>query len=177
MASYPLDHHNHSSSCSCPSTPSSMAQTLEELSFERSLSGFAQKGDVRTMESLLDKGHPVDGQIGQKGHTPLHYAARSGHVVACRLLLNRGARLDVRTAAGGSSVLHSAVYGRKVEVVRMLLSQGADCMVQDADGMTAVHKAWQMGEKEIAEMLNYACQAAMGVRDMKGRLPRECGQS
>lgn len=63
-----------------------VAESLDEMDFQRSLAGAAQAGDVGRMRGLIARGAKVDGD-GESGYAPLHYAARHGHVQACLLLL------------------------------------------------------------------------------------------
>lgn len=65
--------HSHTAACAenCPhTTPSPYAQTLDELSFERSLHGSANAGDLARVEKLLSKNTFVD-ERDYAGYTAL----------------------------------------------------------------------------------------------------------
>lgn len=55
----------------------------------------AHRGDVRAIELLVGAGAAVD-EVGDMGHTPLHYAVKCGHPEAVRCLLRYGANRSVQ---------------------------------------------------------------------------------
>ncbi|GAQ78214.1 hypothetical protein KFL_000090600 [Klebsormidium nitens] len=137
------EHVGPGGACACSShAPSGVEQGLEELNFQRSLSGAALSGDLNKVRRILDRTPLQGGQDDdQGGYTPLHYAARNGHQDICRLLLERGAVVDARTPAGRATPLHRAAYGGHVDIVKLLLRHGADPRAKDADGQTPHDKA------------------------------------
>ena len=73
----------------------------------RSISGFSPlmfvaRGDKREspekVRLLLEHGAPVN-EVGPRGRTALHYAARAGHTEVIKVLLEFGARLDIEDEA------------------------------------------------------------------------------
>jgi hypothetical protein len=79
--------------CNCAARPSGLAETLDELSFQRSACSAAQLGQVDKLARILQRNPSAvhsDGGAGSSGYTPLHYAARAGHVQAIELLLAHG---------------------------------------------------------------------------------------
>ena len=81
--------------CSCALTNVSCQQSLDEIDFERGLSGAAQRNDLLRLEHLLVAGRAdpdtpaVRGEDGIPiGHSPLIIAALAGHTDACKLLIN-----------------------------------------------------------------------------------------
>ncbi|KAK0616169.1 hypothetical protein B0T14DRAFT_522653 [Immersiella caudata] len=74
------------------------------------LTKVAEEGDVRMLETLVEKGARLDKQ-------PLAVAAAQGQKPTVRWLLNRGVRPDLR-------ILQGAVKGGHVPVVVSLLKQG-----------------------------------------------------
>ena len=62
--------HVNSSGCHCSSKPSSCAQSLTEMDFERGIWQAALDGDVKRVKSLLDKGGDPDARDGS-GYTAL----------------------------------------------------------------------------------------------------------
>ncbi|XP_075030896.1 ankyrin repeat domain-containing protein 39 isoform X1 [Calonectris borealis] len=104
--------------------------------------------------------------------SPQHYASRNGHLGVCRLLLQRGARCDARTP-GGATPLHRASYCGHLAVARLLLAHGADPATADEDGRTSLHKAAEQGHRELCALLLRHSPALAGIRDAKGRRPRD----
>ena len=89
-------HHGSGSShqCSCALTSASCQQSLDEVDFERGLSGAAQRNDLSRLEQLLVAGRAdpespaVRGDDGiPVGHSPLIIAALAGHADACKILI------------------------------------------------------------------------------------------
>eukprot|EP01130_Rhizamoeba_saxonica_P004251 TRINITY_DN1743_c0_g1_i5.p1 TRINITY_DN1743_c0_g1~~TRINITY_DN1743_c0_g1_i5.p1 ORF type:complete len:136 (-),score=18.03 TRINITY_DN1743_c0_g1_i5:39-446(-) len=114
--------------------------------------GAAISGDIRKMESLLNKGADVNGK-DSSGYTALHYAARSGNVDICKLLLRNRASANVSTLAGGVTPLHRAAYMGRTQVVQMLIDSGANVNLVDNDGNTALHKAVLKDQAQVVELL------------------------
>ena len=63
-------HVNSSEGCGCSSKPSSCAQSLTEMDFERGIWQAALDGNVNRVKSLLDKGGDPDARDGS-GYTAL----------------------------------------------------------------------------------------------------------
>ncbi|XP_024377482.1 uncharacterized protein [Physcomitrium patens] len=145
-----------------------VAESLEEMDFQRSLAGAAQVGDVRRMRELLARGAEVDGG-GESGYAPLHYAARNGHVQACLLLLQNGAQVDRRTRSGKATSLHRAAFAGHIEVVKVLLQHGASVEAQDSDGQTPIHKASMQRHPSVMKLLTESCPRACRILDNQGR--------
>lgn len=89
--------------CSVPS--GSVAQTLDEMDFERGIWSAALYNDAERVRQLLTYGRDVDAE-DSSGYTALHYAARAGHFDICRMLLNAGANVNATTRAGQATPLH-----------------------------------------------------------------------
>ncbi len=60
---------------------------------ESALAEAALKGDIKSMQQLIDQGVDVN-CVTKNHHTPLTNAAREGHAEAARLLLRHGAKVD-----------------------------------------------------------------------------------
>lgn len=91
----------------CGGANHALAQSLDEMEFERGLWSAAQYGDLERAQQLLDRGFPVD-KRDRAGYTALHYAARNGHLALCTLLLDRGAAINAVTCSGRATPLHRA---------------------------------------------------------------------
>ncbi|XP_053905606.1 ankyrin repeat domain-containing protein 39 [Cuculus canorus] len=159
--------------CCCPSRVAapSAHQSLAEMDFERGIWSAARDGDEARVLELLER-HGEPGQPDEAGYTALHYASRNGHLGVCQLLLGRGARCDARTP-GGATPLHRASYCGHLAITRLLLAHGADPAATDSDGHTSLHKAAEQGHRELCVLLLQHSPALAGLRDAKGRCPRD----
>lgn len=64
------EHVDSTKGCNCSSKPSSLAQSLTEMDFERGIWQAALDGNVNRVRSLLDKGGDPDARDGS-GYTAL----------------------------------------------------------------------------------------------------------
>ncbi|KIZ01268.1 hypothetical protein MNEG_6694 [Monoraphidium neglectum] len=161
--------------CNC-SAASTATQTLDELEFARSACQAAAAGRADKLAGILQRAPDAvhsDGGKGTSGYTPLHYAARAGHLECAALLLRAGACVDARTVQGRATPLHRAAHVGSLDVVKLLVAAGADGLTQDADGETALHKAAAEGHAAVAAFLIAAFTGACGLRDRRGRVPRD----
>jgi ankyrin repeat protein len=88
-----------------------------------SLFDAAERGDLESVETLLQQGHDVD-ELGRNAETPLMAAALAGEVAIAELLIARGADVMARNE-GGLTPLHAAAYSGSAEVALLLLDHGA----------------------------------------------------
>jgi len=79
----------------------------------------AQRGDVATLSSLLDKGTKVDYQDGE-GWSALMLAVLYGHGRAARTLLEAGADVNLQTSRGRTALMMAAARGDKALLERLL---------------------------------------------------------
>ncbi len=87
----------------------------------------AARGDLAGVQAELDKGVDVNakdeqGEIGQRGWTPLHNAATKE---IAELLIAEGADVNAKGYLDGTPLHPAAWYGHK-EVVELLIANGAD---------------------------------------------------
>ncbi|MEZ4389626.1 MAG: ankyrin repeat domain-containing protein [Polyangiales bacterium] len=109
----------------------------------------AMRGDLAGVDAALAAGTPA--RLKDRfGRGALHYADRSPAVLA--RLLEAGASLD-DPADDGTTVLMYATQARRGDSVRALLERGAEAGLADARGFTALHRAAEMGEVEVAKAL------------------------
>ncbi|KAJ0690895.1 putative non-specific serine/threonine protein kinase [Helianthus annuus] len=104
----------------------------------------ARKGEVRTVNRVLDVGAAINGQ-DQHGWTALHRASFKGYTDVVRLLIEKGVNLDARDG-DGYTALHCAVESGNVDVLELLVKKGADVKARTNKGVTAM---------QIADSLNY----------------------
>lgn len=113
----------------------------------------AWHGNTEVAHILVARGARID-VADDKGHTPLHMAARSGHTPMAAFLLDSGADIEHRSNKGRTP-LYQAVIGGHADTVRLLLKRGADPNVS-VDGVSALELAKREDRDEIVELLRQA---------------------
>lgn len=152
---------------------SNVAQSLDEMEFERGIWSAACDNDKAKVEKFLaNKDTPVDVRDAA-GYTALHYASSRGHLNICELLLKFGADINAETRAGKATALHRAASSGKKSIVELLLQNGCDILKQDADGRTALHRAIINRHYDIAKMLSTVCPNVSSIRDNKNKLAQD----
>lgn len=111
----------------------------------------AQRGDLHSIEALLDYGARLEAQ-DDGGYAALMYAANAGQNEAVRALLARGADANAKDRQSSTPLMFAA-QGGHAQMVRMLLNAGADPNVRGAHGLTALGFAQQNGHAEAASIL------------------------
>lgn len=86
-----------------------------------------------------------------KGHTPLHMAARSGHTPLVAYLLDQGAAIN-HPSDRGRTPLYQAVVANARPAARLLLQHGADPNVS-IEGWTPLRLALHEQRYRLADML------------------------
>jgi ankyrin repeat protein len=144
--------HNPQDNCQCSIKPSSVAQTLDEMDFDRSIHNAANNGDFgRVKHLLLVAKQPVDAIID--GYTALSYACRKGNAEIVQLLLSNGANPNHLTGLKRSCLFRAAL-GDYIEVGRMLLEAGADPDATEISEIVAMKHLTSERREEWKRMLN-----------------------
>ncbi|XP_057721758.1 protein VAPYRIN-like [Arachis stenosperma] len=99
----------------------------------------ARKGEVRSIQKLLEKGAFVNGR-DQNGWTPLHRACFKGRIDAVHVLLEKGIDLNAEDEEGYTA-LHCAVECGNADVAEVLVKKGADVEARSKKGITALQVA------------------------------------
>jgi ankyrin repeat protein len=158
--------HEHKS-CNCLlANPTSTAQNLDELEFERSICGAALDRDVERVKQLIGKGRINDRD--HYGYNALAYAARNGDIAMCCLLIDHGIDVNVGTLSGNRPLHRAAMMGHH-EIVKLLLDNKACPRVVDDSGQTALHRGVKF--VDVVKHLLNADETLKFVKDQKGRLP------
>ena len=111
------------------------ARLGEPFEAEKALLEAAEKGDIKTIELLLNNGLDINSQIESNGGftvTALMIAVFYHQTEAIRFLLENGAKVDLLGASGRTELM----YARRVEVARLLIDAGADINFKDKHGYT-----------------------------------------
>ncbi len=144
---------HHHSPC-CPAEVfSSVAETLDELDFNRGPWSAALNGDTEKLKNILNHKIYHPDSVDSSGYTPLHYAARAGHLAVVHHLHSQGCNLNARTRAGGATAMHRAAQQGHIQIVNYLLRNGADSSLHDFDGLTALQRAIQSSQSAVVELL------------------------
>ncbi|XP_009791485.1 protein VAPYRIN-like [Nicotiana sylvestris] len=118
---------------------------FDALRLGDSLCVAARKGDVRTIQRLIENGASINGR-DQHGWTALHRASFKGKIDVVRSLIDMGIEMDGKDGEGYTA-LHCAVESGHVDVAEMLVKKGADVEARTSKGVTAL---------QIAESLHYS---------------------
>lgn len=131
------------------------------------LHGAASRGDINTVNLMLQLGHNVNG-LDEQGDRALEIACRRGDPRIVGILLNRGADVQAATSAG-TTVLHEAALGGSPEVVTLVLAKGAAVNATDKDSAaTPLHYASSFGRIEVVRvLLNHGADTTL--KDGEGR--------
>ncbi|XP_071700172.1 protein VAPYRIN-like [Rutidosis leptorrhynchoides] len=117
---------------------------LDSLGLADTLCVAVRKGDIKTINKLLESGVTLNG-LDQHGWTVLHRASFKGQADIVQSLIKKGVDIDVRDE-DGYTALHCAVESGHVNVVEILLKKGVDVDARTNKGVTAM---------QIAESFNY----------------------
>ena len=108
-------------------------------------------GDVSLVESMLQKGVPVD-CVDRDGRTALFPAARYNRTDVLRLLLQKGADVNKRDNSGYTPVHGSALYN-STEATVMLIEHGASINITNDDGEKPIDWARWLENEAAVRML------------------------
>ncbi|KAF7819257.1 ankyrin repeat and protein kinase domain-containing protein 1-like [Senna tora] len=117
---------------------------FDALKLGDSLCVAARKGEVRTIQKLLEAGAAINGK-DQHGWTALHRAAFKGRIDVVRALVEKGVDVDAKDE-DGYTALHCAAESGHADVTEMLVKKGGDVEARTNKGVTAL---------QIAESLHY----------------------
>jgi len=122
----------------------------------------AYKGEVNTVEELLDQGDDVNCR-GAQQRTPLHRAVGKGHNAVIEVLIKRGADVNL-VDGGGLTPMHWAALFGLVSTGEILQKATADLNIQTKSGETALHLCAEKGKIEFVKFL-LAAGARTDIRD------------
>ncbi len=90
---------------------------------------------------------------GEKGLTPLLYAAIRNKPLCASALIECGADVNV-VEVNGATPLHGAAFQGNLEVARALLKAGANPQLKDRGGMTPAMVARAQGHSALVDILD-----------------------
>ena len=126
----------------------------------------AERGDVQTVQLMLDKGVPIDSRRGD-WRTALHQAARNGHYETCKKLIEYGADVNATDRVVNrhyvdtgevisywyDTPLQLAAYFNHADVCQLLINHGAMINKKNSEGYTPLKSAIENGAEEAARVL------------------------
>ena len=118
---------------------------------ETALMMAALKGDLGSVQLLLDRGARVD----RPGWSPIHYAATGPEPRVVQLLIDRGADLNAASPNGSTPLMMAAQYGSE-DSVKLLLERGADPKRRNQRDMGAADFARLSGREPLTKRLEQA---------------------
>jgi hypothetical protein len=114
--------------------PTNKNLTMQEMAFFNRIYSLCRHNKYREIESLLEKGAPVDA-TDEFGNTPLVIAAQNGYKRMTKLLLRHGADINAQNNRGNTPLHFSYAYGFKV-LAEYLKEKGADDTIRNDAGLT-----------------------------------------
>ncbi|XP_027353033.1 ankyrin-3-like [Abrus precatorius] len=144
---------------------------FDALRFGDSLCVAARKGEVRSIQRLIESGAVVNGR-DQHGWTALHRACFKGRIDAVRALLEKGVDVDAKDEEGYTA-LHCAVESGHADVAELLVKKGVDVEARTNKGVSALQIAESLHYVGITRLLLHggACRDTLGhVAESHGRV-------
>lgn len=111
----------------------------------------AERGDVRTIGSLLSGGVKIDAR-NARGETALLAATHANNIEAAKRLIEAGADVNARDNIQDSPYLYAGARGH-LEILRLTLAHGADLKSTNRYGGTALIPASERGHVETVKTL------------------------
>ena len=112
----------------------------------------AKKGDMKTMDKMMDKIMKPLNATDMKGNSALMNAIIEGHEDMAQRLIEMGVALDTRNRKGQTAVM-LAIQANMEKATADLIEADADLDVTDRNGMTAFFYAAELNSSKITQTL------------------------
>lgn len=111
------------------------------------------QSDIQEIENQINNGININSLAGD-GLATLHWAIAPENPESLLKLLELGADPNIRTIQGATPIMNAAQSkSNKIDHLKALLKYGALVNAKDDRGFTALHRASEMGYKEIVVLL------------------------
>ncbi|TMW58628.1 hypothetical protein Poli38472_010187 [Pythium oligandrum] len=120
---------------------------------QQSLHDAVKRGDIATVNRLLQDGVEIDALEPYIGRTALHYAAMKNEVEIAKTLLSRQASVHAKSVRNALTPLHFAADKDSRNAAVFLVENGADVNAPDKNGRTPLHSAASSDSSEVAKFL------------------------
>ncbi len=119
---------------------------------ENKIFSAVNKGDIETVNKLLDRDPTLALKPDRNDRRPLHYAAKKGNAEMARTLVRKGANVNDKDKKGFTP-LHYACSKGDSDTVKILLEFGGDVNAKTGNNKTPLSFARSSGNREIIQML------------------------
>ena len=119
---------------------------------ENKIFSAVNKGDIETVNKLLDRDPTLALKPDRSDRKPLHYAAKKGNAEMVKTLVRKGANVNDKDNKGYTP-LHFACAKGNPETVKILLEFGGDVNAITKNKKTPLTLARSNGNREIIQML------------------------
>lgn len=140
------------------------SRLFDALKLGDSLSVACRKGEVRTIQKVLENGAFINGR-DQHGWSGLHRACFKGKVEVVRMLIDKGIEIDGRDE-DGYTALHCAVEAGQTEVTELLVKRGADVEARTVKNVSPLQIAESLHFTGISRILIHGGASKEGMRRM-----------
>ena len=131
----------------------------------------ALKGDLASINGLLDKGADIN-QQDSAGRTPLYLTSCNDRVEIVKQLLEAGAKVDIADKRSGFRPLHCSAKQGNAGITELLIRYGANVDAQSLQGETPLHLAVVNGHPAVVViLLKYL--AKVEICDTQGKTPMQ----
>jgi ankyrin repeat protein len=112
----------------------------------------AKSGEFEKVKASIEEDHGLVNAKDDRGRTPLHLAAESGHIEIVEFLISSGAEINVADVNSNTPLHYTATAG-KVEAAEFLLAKGAEVDARNHEKCTPLHLAASFNHKPIMKLL------------------------
>lgn len=140
------------------------SRLFDALKLGDSLCAAARKGEVRTIQRLIETGAAINGK-DQHGWTALHRASFKGKLEVVRMLIDKGIDVDARDE-DGYTALHCAVESGHTDVTELLVKKGADVEARTSKNVTPLQIAESLHYAGISRILIHSGATKDGIQQM-----------
>ena len=113
----------------------------------------AARGDVSSVNEMLDAGVPVDSVDPKNRWTALRWAALWNRTDVTQFLLQRGADVNKQSGYYHFTALHRAACDNHIGVIEVLLKHGASTNIKDNRGRTPIDVARERNYEAAIRLL------------------------